>query len=88
VNKAAEIIASILARTPEGTERVLASTQYGMGFIITEKSQVLYRNDNLHHDERASIADAVNAILDKQGRTRTGAPCQGGAVRPPSGPIG
>ena len=71
IDVGAEIIASILARTPEGTERVLASTQYGMGFIITEKSQILYRNDNLHHDERASIADAVNAILDKDKTKQT-----------------
>jgi hypothetical protein len=39
---------------------VLASTQYGMGFILTDKGKIVFRNDNLHHCEREAIAAEIN----------------------------
>jgi len=43
--------------------KVLASTQYRMGFILSEQNQIVYRNNDLSHDERKDIAELVNDLL-------------------------
>jgi hypothetical protein len=45
-----------------GNKRVYASTQYGMGFILTEDNEIVFRDDSRTHDQRKQIADAVNEI--------------------------
>lgn len=50
----------ILLRLPPDTRRVVASTQYGLGLILTENNKIVFRNDNLNHYEREAIAAEVN----------------------------
>lgn len=45
-----------------GNKRVLASTQYGMGFILTEDNEIVFREDSLTHDQRKAVAEKVNEI--------------------------
>jgi hypothetical protein len=56
----ADIISTIMARLPNGTRSVHASTQYGMGFIITYNNKIVFRNDSVRHAEREAIALEVN----------------------------
>lgn len=55
-----DIINTIISRTPSGTPSVHASTQYGMGLIITYDGKIVFRNDTTHHSEREAIAAEVN----------------------------
>ena len=52
-----------VTRPGMGRKRVLASTQYGMGFIITEENEIVLRCDELSHAEREFIAYSVNKQL-------------------------
>lgn len=53
-----------------GRKSVLASTQYGMGFVLSCENEILFRDDSLSHAMRSAIADDVNEIL-KQNAERT-----------------
>lgn len=54
------LIDKILLRLPPTTKSVVASTQYGMGFILTEKNAIVFRDDSLQHQEREAIAAEIN----------------------------
>lgn len=58
------IIEGILSRLPKGCTGVLASTQYGMGFILTEQNEIVFRDDSLSHAGRKVLAKKVNAVLN------------------------
>ena len=47
---------------------MLASNQYGMGFILSCKNEILFRNDSLSDLMRKAIADEVNQILKQNSR--------------------
>lgn len=53
-----------------GIERVVASTQYGLGFILVEAGSpdvlggILFRDDALTHDQRREVADKINELLN------------------------
>ena len=51
-----------------GRDSVLASNQYGMGFILSCKNEILFRNDSLSDLMRKAIADEVNQILKQNSR--------------------
>lgn len=53
----------VLSKLPIGCTKVHASTQYGMGFILSEDNQILLRDDRLCHTDRELIADAVNRTI-------------------------
>lgn len=57
------ILDKILLKLPSDTKMVVASTYQGMGFILTNKSEIVFRNDNLHHCERKAIAAEINYII-------------------------
>lgn len=59
-------VAGILARLPKGCTGVLASTQYGMGFILTEQNEIVFRDDSLSHGVRKALAEEVNMIILRQ----------------------
>lgn len=61
-------VAGILARLPKGCARVLASTQYGMGFILTEQNEIVFRDDSLSHGVRKTLAEEVNMIIKQNNR--------------------
>ena len=44
-------------------DSVMASTQYGMGFILSCENEILFRDDSLSHRMRKKIAGEVNEIL-------------------------
>lgn len=68
-----------------GVRKVMASTQYGMGFILVEQGPpdvcggIVYRNDAMSHSERTEVADEVNRIL---GQNATVHPTGGGKLTP------
>lgn len=41
---------------------VMASTQYGMGLIISEGGGIIYRNDEMDHQRRKAVAKRINEI--------------------------
>lgn len=43
--------------------RVYASTQYGMGFILTGDNRILFRDDSLSHEDRMIVASLVNQLI-------------------------
>jgi hypothetical protein len=45
-----------------GISYVCASTQYGMGFILTQHNEIVFRDDSLTHEQRKQIAEMVNEI--------------------------
>lgn len=53
----------ILARLPKGCTGVIPSTQYGMGFILTEQNEIVFRDDSLSHAVRKVLAEEVNMII-------------------------
>jgi hypothetical protein len=61
---------ALLARI-EGMDvrKVAASTQYGMGLVIVVEGAkhlingIAYRNDEMAHDDRGSLAEEANAIF-------------------------
>ena len=56
-------VEGILAKLPKGCTGVLASTQYGMGFILTEQNEIVFRDDSLSHAVRKVLAEEVNVII-------------------------
>ncbi|MEI6178311.1 MAG: hypothetical protein WCS43_15570 [Verrucomicrobiota bacterium] len=61
---------AVLARIEGmGVRKVMASTQYGMGFILVEQGPpdtrggIAYRNDAMSHAERIQMAEEVNEHL-------------------------
>ena len=46
-----------------GRSSVLASNQYGMGFILSSENEILYRDDKLSANFMRAIAGDVNSIL-------------------------
>lgn len=54
---------AILDRVTKHTRFVLPSTQYGMGFIITDSNKIVFRDDTLSHEQRRAIAQEVNSHL-------------------------
>ncbi len=69
----------IAERAPEGVTRVVASSQYGMGFILTYhppyghrlSNLILHRDDALPYEEMKDLAGEVTEILSRN-RTRDG----------------
>lgn len=58
------VVNSIVVKAIQaGRESVLASTQYGMGFILSCENEILFRDDSLSHSLRSAIADEVNELL-------------------------
>jgi hypothetical protein len=60
---AESVIDDIVGRLPEGTLSVCASTQYEMGFILTNNNEIVFRDDRLSHRARSVLADEVNERL-------------------------
>ena len=55
---------AILARIKGlDVSKVMASTQYGMGFILTEDSGICFRDDEMSHSDRVTLAAEVNVFL-------------------------
>lgn len=65
----------ILARLPKGCTGVLASTQYRMGFILTEQNEIVFRDDSLSHGVRKALAEEVNAIIKQNSVIRSMSGC-------------
>lgn len=65
-----------------GIRKVMASTQYGMGFILAEQGppdtvgRIVYRSDTMSHDERKRLADAVNDRLPQNAQAMASADTQ------------
>jgi hypothetical protein len=52
-----------MKRCDLGNKRVLASTQYGMGYILTQDNEIVFRDDAMSHERRELIAEAVNEVM-------------------------
>ena len=63
-------VEKILSRLPKGCTGVLASTQYRMGFILTEQNEIVFRDDSLSHGVRKTLAEEVNAIIKQNTKAR------------------
>ena len=55
-------VVGVIQRRNGGITRVFPSTQYGMGFILTDNNEIVFRDDSLTHDQRKQIAEKVNEI--------------------------
>ncbi len=64
------IIDTIMSRLPKETARVLASTQYHLGFIITDGNKIVFRDDSISHAEREAMAAEVNTRINQMNSTQ------------------
>jgi hypothetical protein len=62
LDRLVRLVVGVIKRRNGGIARVFPSTQYGMGFILTEHNEIVFRDDSLTHDQRKRIAEMVNEI--------------------------
>lgn len=48
------------------SSRARAATQYGMGFIVTDRNKIIFRDDSMPHSERVALANELNHRMKLQ----------------------